>query len=337
MSTNDSREKPLVLVTGATGFIGGHLLKGLVLVGYRVRALCRTPVSDDDIEGLEWVQTEGLSPKTDWNEFLDGVDSVVHLAALAHESNQSRKSSDDAYYQVNAGVTEALVTAVRDNGSIRRMIFLSTIGVIATTSSLVVDEKTPCNPDTVYAKSKLEAEERIQSVLSGSGTDWCILRPPVVYGPGNPGNMDRLRKLVLTGIPLPFGSICNQRSFIYVGNLSGIIIHVIGFPAKLNRVYCVADNQSLSTPELINLICQAVDRSDRCWPCPLWLLGMLGHGGDFFRSVFGTDPGINSYSVERLVGSLAIDAASIHKELQWRPPFTIEEGLVETFGSGKSH
>ena len=205
--------KRRVLVTGATGFVGQNLCPVLLRAGWVVRATwVHTEPQQND--GIEWSRVDPLGPKTDWSAVLEGVDHVVHLAAVAHRVGALAELSEEEYDKANHLGTSCLAKEVRSNGSIKRLVFISSIGAVTGFMETPINKDTICQPDTSYGRSKLAGEMKIHQVLDGSETNWCILRPMLVHGPGNPGNMARLFKIVDTSIPLPLSALdSNRRSF----------------------------------------------------------------------------------------------------------------------------
>lgn len=269
-----------------------------------------------------------IGPATDWGEALDGVTAVAHLAGLAHQVGLTVGPED--YERVNVAGTRGLATAARD-ASVHRFVFISSIGAVCSQSDTVVDERTPPEPDTAYGESKLRAERAVRAALRDTGTDWVILRPPLVYGPGNPGNMARLLKLVRTGLPLPFGAIRNRRSFIYVGNLVDAILHGLDSRGAARGTFVVSDGREVSTPELIRLLGTVAGYPARLIPVPVAGLRLMGRFGDGVRALAGYSVGFDSYSVDRLVGSLKVDASAFRDATGWEPPTEMEAGLKATF------
>lgn len=318
----------MVLITGASGFIGRSLSRHLVRDGWRVRGTRRQlpPPKDFPVE-IEWLETGDIGSGADWKFGLDGVTHVIHLAALAHQDHSPKGPHEEAFKRVNVLGTRGLSEAVASTPGVERLVFLSSIGAVGSEASEPVDEDTPCSPDTFYGKSKLAAEGEVSAVLKEGVPDWCVIRAPLVYGFGNPGNMARLLKLVKLPFPLPFGSIRNRRSFIFVGNLVDLIEVVLDHPGASRQLFCASDGEDLSTPELISRLGSQSGR--RVWlaPFPTTFLKALARGGDLMQTLSGGSIGLDSYSLERLCGSLSIDCSRVEEVLDWKPPFSVDEGL----------
>ena len=327
-----------IFVTGASGFIGAYLVRALLSGGHEVRASSRSRV---DLPGIFYVAAPELGPKADWLEALHGVDSVVHLAGRAHVLNERPDPKvDELYDRINTAGTMRLAQEAQNSG-VRHFVFVSSIGAMAESSDEMLSGKTPCCPVTPYGKSKLEAEKALRGVAEVGGMAWTIIRPPLVYGLGNPGNMDRLLKLVKTGLPLPLASVRNRRSFIYVENLVDLIATCLGNPKAFGKTFLPSDGEDVSTPELIRAIAHAsasVEEDRR---------GKIGDGSatrnpspatrhsprlfPFPESILkaaGRLPGLGA--LRKLTSSLYVDSEPIRRELGWTPPFTMEEGLRRT-------
>ncbi len=307
-----------VLITGATGFVGSALARRLVAEGFAVRGTYRGPLPPA-IAGVEWRLLSRLDAATELNDVLKGCDSVVHLAALAHQHGRAGIGRWQEFSSTNVEGTRALAQA-SSAARVGRFIFMSSVGAICSRSESPVDELTPPSPDSDYGRSKLEAEFALQRTLVESRTDWCILRPPLIYGPGNPGNMKRLMQLVATGWPLPLGSIHNRRTFIFVDNLIDALVTVIRHPRPIGAAYMVSDDSDFTTPGLVTALAAATGHRARLVRTPLAILNALGHAGDAVEKVFGVTLGIDSYSVSRLLGSLQVNSTRFRGCFGWQPP-----------------
>lgn len=322
-----------VLVTGATGFVGRHLCKHLAAKGYQVRGSFRQSSSIiDELQDIDWVSITDIGPDTDWSEALDGVQYIVHLAALAHQIGTKGQGRLDEFMHVNAGGTRQLAEQCLSVGTVQRIIYVSSIGAVCSMNSSRVTDETPCTPDMDYGKSKLAGEIALRETLTQSHSpDWCILRPTLVYGPGNPGNMARLLKLVKTGLPLPFASINNQRSFIFIRNLVDAIEKTLTHPAASRKTFLVSDGEDVSTPQLIRILAEQSGHTARLVSMPIAVLEFIGKAGDGVERLLGISTGLDTYSVQRLTGSLVVDSLSIRREIDWSPPYTLAQGLKLTF------
>ena len=306
-----------ILVTGATGFIGGHLLPVLHKKNLQITLAVRNDLPEKLNPDYKVFNVGEIEENTDWTEALKEVDTVIHLAARAHQLNDQAINPEAEFLRINCEGTEALVKQAIASG-VKHFIFISSIGAMGTLSEQLLTEKSPCHPDSPYGRSKLQAEQALIELCQDSPMTWTILRQTLVYGIGNPGNMERLMKLVKTGFPLPLGSIKNRKSFVYVGNLVDAIITCINHPNAKNQTFIVSDGDDLSTTDLISRLGKALRKSPLLLPIPAELLRLTT------KLLGKADIG------DRLLGSLQVDSSKIRQMLDWTPPYTVDQGLQAT-------
>jgi nucleoside-diphosphate-sugar epimerase len=307
-----------VFVTGATGFVGTALLRRLNQESYHLRAAVRPGWRGERLPStVETVVAPSLSETSDYFRVLQGIDVVVHLAARVHVMADDAVDPLAEFRKVNVAGTERLARQAAAAG-VRRLLFLSSVKVNGEGSMRPYREEDPPAPEDPYGVSKREAEELLRRVAAETGLDVVIIRPPLVYGPGVKANFLRLLETVRRGTPLPFSSINNKRSFIGLENLVDAIATCTAHPLAAGRTYLVSDGDDVSTPELVRKIASACDAPARLFPVPVpfMRLGGLLAG--------------KRKAVDRLVGSLTVDTTKIRRELGWRPPFSMEQGLAET-------
>jgi len=304
-----------VLVTGANGFVGRHLCAMLKQRGHYVRAALRSTVADAAIPANEVCQVGDLGPETDWGRAVDGMDSVVHLAAKAHVLDQPH--DDGEYHRINALGTRGLAQSA-SRGGIRRFVFLSSIKVYgeARDRAFRVDEEP--QPVDVYGKSKLSAELYLRDSAASSNMEAVIVRPPLVYGPRVRANFLRLMQWVDRRVPLPLGAVHNSRSLVALDNLCDFLGHALEHPSAANNTWLVSDGDDVSTPELIRRIARAMKRRAYLLPVPPVLLRAAG-------KVVG-----RAEDVTRLCGSLTLDIASTRRTLGWNPLITQDVAIAST-------
>ena len=300
-----------VLVTGADGFVGSALCAALAAAGRSVRRAVRR--LDSPPAGA--VAVGDIGPDTDWSAALEAVDCVVHLAARTHVLRETAPDALAAYRRTNVAGTERLARAAAARG-VRRLVFLSSVKVNGErTGGQPFTEDDAPRPEDGYGISKWEAEQALARSTAGTRLQAVVLRPPLVYGPGVKGNFLRLLRLVARGVPLPLGAIDNRRSFIYLGNLVDAIVQSLDAPRAAGRIYLAADAEDLSTPGLVRALASALGVKPRLLPFPLAPLKLVatlaGRGAEFAR----------------VAGSLQVDSSRIRRELDWRPPYTLAQGL----------
>jgi nucleoside-diphosphate-sugar epimerase len=290
-----------VVVTGASGFIGRVLVARTREAGHEVTSLSR---ADGSLPG-------GYEDADALGRAFAGADVVVHLAARAH------RGGTDADFECNVRAARAVAQGARSAG-IRRLVLLSSIGVNGNvTTRGAFTENDPAAPVEPYARSKLRAEREVQAVLSGSSTEWVIVRPPLVYGPNAPGNFARLVHAVARGWPLPLRSVRNHRSLIAVDNLSDLILLCTTHPAAANELFLVADADDIATPEMISCIARGLGTASHLWRAPPALLKLCAR--------LANRPRI----AESLCDSLQVDASKARRMLGWSPALHTREGIEQ--------
>lgn len=309
-----------ILVTGATGFVGRSLCSSLVEKGFQVRASVRSlPAGSESLPSqVELCLVKDIHASTDWKEALNQVDVVIHLAARVHIMRQQSAAEVARYQYLNVEGTLNLARQAAARG-VRRFVFLSSIKVNGeATYGKPFDAHSIPDPQDPYAISKHEAEKALLTLMSETGMEITILRPPLVYGPGVKANFLGLMKVVDRGIPLPIESINNRRSLIYVKNLADALIACAIHRKAAKQIYLVSDGDDVSTPRLISMLAEALNRPNRVFPFPVSLLRL-------FAKWVG-----KSAMIDRLTQSLVIDSSKIRNELDWKPPYNMAQGLVAT-------
>jgi nucleoside-diphosphate-sugar epimerase len=315
-----------ILITGATGFIGGHLVSLLAQQSWRLVAAVRSKNSQLPT-AVKSIEIGEMTPETDWGEALAGVDIVIHLAARAHILNDTAIDPAAEFMRVNALSTTNLARQAIAAG-VEQFVFMSTIGAVASMSEGVLTEDSVCRPDTDYGRSKLAAEQALVEVARGTGMSWTIFRPTLVYGPGNPGNMERLIKSIELNVPLPFAGIDNHRSLLFVGNLIDAISTALGHPQARCQTFTIADEPSISTPALVKSIARSLGLKCKLVSMPVGLFRWAGKLGDSLQGSLHRPMPVNSRVINSLVGSLYVDTGYLRATLDWKPPFSMAQGLA---------
>ena len=306
-----------VLVTGATGFVGHTLCGHLTQHGHEVRRAVRAARGTSGPSTAAIVAVGDIGPSTDWTASVDGMAAVVHLAARVHRLEDTAADALAEYRRINVEGTRSLAIAALRAG-VRRLVFLSSAKVNGERSVQPFRELDAPHAEDAYAVSKLEAEEALKQTLAAGQTQWTILRPPLVYGPGVRANFLRLMRAVAGGVPLPLGAIDNRRSLLYVGNLVDAIRVCLSHPGAAEQVFLLSDGEDVSTPELVRRLAAALQVRPRLLRVPVPLLRLAGR-------LTGRVAG-----VERLTGSLQVDSSRIRAALGWTPPCSLDQGLAET-------
>jgi nucleoside-diphosphate-sugar epimerase len=298
--------KPLIALTGATGFIGQHLLRELPKRGYRLRVLLRRP-SVVPMESASAVVGDLARPQN-MTAALADVDAVIHSAGLAHAMSGL---PEDDYRVLNTEATIALARAAQRAGA-KRFVFLSSIRAqCGATAEHVLTEALAPEPTEPYGRSKLAAEHG----LANLALDWVALRLVLVYGPGVKGNMAELLRFARAPYPLPLGGLDGRRSLLSLDNLVAAIDTVLAAPGALRRPLIVADPEPLTIPQMIGAVRRGLGRRPGLIPLPPAVL----------KAALRAAGRMEIY--ERLAGSLVADPSAL-LHLGWKPPVATADALA---------
>jgi nucleoside-diphosphate-sugar epimerase len=302
-----------ILVTGAAGFIGRALCRGLVECGHAVFGITRAPA--EPIPGVELRPIGEIGPQTDWPGHLERVDCVIHLANRAHRPARPGAALHEA--EAAAALARAAATA-----GVPRLVHMSSVRAMGETTlpGAPFRSDDPALPSEAYGRAKL-ATERALATAAETGLELVILRPPLVYGPAVKANFRALIDLVATGLPLPFAGIDNRRSLIFLGNLVDVAARAVVHPAAAGRVLLVRDAADLSTEELLRRLASELGRPARLFRAPQAAFAALRRF-----------PVLGPF-VARLTLSLQVDDSATRAALDWTPPVSPEQGLAATVGA----
>jgi len=306
-----------ILVTGANGFVGKPLCVELLRQGQIVRAVTRS--ANLQVENIEAVSVFTIDGETDWTAALYGVNVVIHLAARVHVMKDTAIDALAEFRRVNVEGTLNLARQAVEAG-VQRFIFISSIKVNGEGTFLgqlytAEDQPAPVDP---YAISKREAEDALRQLASETGMEVVIIRPPLIYGSGVKANFQSMICWLDKGIPLPLGSIHNQRSLVALDNLIDLIATCIHHPAAANQIFMVSDGEDLSTTELLQRMAAALGKKAWLMPVPEFLL------------VWGARLLGKQAMAQRLCGSLQVDISKARDLLDWKPPVSVDEALRKT-------
>ena len=305
-----------VLVTGASGFVGGPLSLALRDGGFSVTAMSRRGTDFADVANVTLQDFSNADALTD---ALRGVDVVVHAAARVHVMDETAADPLASFRAVNRDLTFEIARAAQRAG-VKRFVFLSSIKVFGETSPTdkPFTSATPPRPVDPYGVSKLEAEQALFDFAQSSGLEVVVIRPPLIYGPGVRANFERMVRLVKRGVPLPFGGIRNRRSLVALDNLIDLIKLCATSPHAPGHVFCVSDGSPMSTPELFHAVGQAMNRSVAMIAIPEAILAAL------FKLI-----GKSAYA-DRLISSLHVDISHTRDKLGWVPIAKPEDAMSAT-------
>lgn len=305
-----------ILITGATGFVGSHLLQMALAQNRQVICPVRTQNSATDA----WVShISGIDSKTDWQAHLTNVNTVIHCAARVHVMNDTAADPLLAFREVNLYGSLRLAEQAAAAG-VSQFIYLSSIkvnGELTSDGTAFTEDDTPQASDP-YGISKQEAETALLKLGQRTGMAITIIRPPLVYGKGVAANFLSLLIWVKKQFPLPLASIHNQRSFVFVKNLCDFILHCVQNPQAFNQIFLISDGKDLSTTELLQEAAKALEVPSRLLPCPVSVIR-------FGARLLG-----KSNIADRLCQSLRVDSSKAREQMRWMPPYTVQQGLRES-------
>jgi nucleoside-diphosphate-sugar epimerase len=296
-----------VLVTGASGFIGKHLVGALAKSGWAVRAAARDPEQIRARPQVERVALPDLSRPADWAPLLDGVTHVLHLAGIAHAPGAL---PDDVYVRINADAVGELAEAAR--GTVERLVLMSSVRAQAgLAADHVITEADAPQPTDAYGRAKLAAER----LLRETGVGFAVLRPAVVYGKGVKGNIASLGTLAQTPMPLPFAGLDNKRSLLAMENLAAAVDLALTSQRAESETFLVADSEPITIAELVTAMREGLGRSPHLVRVPARAVKRL-------MATFGKEA-----DWERISGNFAIDVTKL-RSIGWTPRIRTRDGIV---------
>lgn len=293
-----------ITITGASGFVGQNLSKYLKDQGNSIVAL--------SLRNENWTLEKN-------------ADAIIHLAGKAHDT--SNTSDSESYFKINRDLTivvfkEFLISDSKD------FFYFSSVKATADTVGRVLDENFRSDPKTAYGKSKLEAENYLLRQNLPDGKRLFIIRPCMIHGPGNKGNLNLLYKFVEKGIPWPLASFENQRSFLSIDNLNFLILKILQNKEISSGIYNFADDQSLSTNDLVKIIANVSGKKEKLWKLNATLISGLAKFGDFMKLP------LNSERLKKLTESYVVSNDKIKTSLGLsKLPVSSKEGLEKTIKS----
>lgn len=307
-----------VLVTGASGFVGGAVTDRLMRERRFIPVVAGR--SSTMLNGLCAVVPFDLLD-TQSSLMLDGIQVIIHAAARVHVMNETASDALAEFRKANVDGTLRLARRAADAG-VARFIFISTIKVNGESTAFGKPFKADDRPAPVdpYGVSKHEAEEALKELGRKTSMEVVIVRPPLVYGPGVKANFLSMLNWLNKGIPLPLGAIDNLRSLVAIDNLVDLIITCIDHPKAANQTFLVSDGDDLSTTLLLQRLAIALGKKARLVPLPEGVLKLLA-------SIVGKQA-----IAQRICGSLQVDISKNHDLLGWTPPVNMEDALRQTAG-----
>lgn len=309
-----------ILLTGAYGFIGSNLIPHLKKEFPQIEFFLLTRKKQGSNNEILWSEFPASVP--------DDIYAVIHLAGLAHDT---KKSLDDkAYYEVNFGLSKILYDWFLTSRA-TKFVYTSSVKAAADSVDNVLTEDIAPKPVTAYGKSKLKAEDYITQLSLGiTGKKYYILRPCMVHGPGNKGNLNLLYKFVEKGLPYPLAAFDNKRSFLSIDNFCYVCSQILKGDIE-SGIYNMADDEPMSTNDLFRLIADAIGKKAKVWSISPSIIKGFAKLGDIAKLP------VNTERLEKLTENYVVSNQKIKRALKIKcMPVSANDGLRKTIKSFKS-
>lgn len=307
--------KKNVLITGAFGFVGTNISKGLD------HNLIAVDVEAHDLQNYKAFYTWKELDKIEWNK----IDAIIHLAGKAHDTKNT--SEEQTYFDVNLGLTQKIFGFFLQSNATKFILFSSVKAVADRVSGEQLTEEDQPNPQTAYGKSKLAAENFILGQPLPANKKIYILRPCMIHGPGNKGNLNLLYQIAKKGIPWPLGGFDNKRSFVSIDNLVWTINQLLEKEVE-QGIYQIADDQTLSTNRIIELIALANGKNPRIWKLNINIVRSIAKLGDQIGLPLNVER-LNKLTESYVVSNQKLKLALAVKSM----PVSADEGMKKTLKS----
>lgn len=307
-----------ILISGGTGFVGTNISKYLLSKGtFNIIGLERKKTA---AQTILWEELEETEIPLDTEVF-------IHLTGKAHDL--SGGADEDEYMKVNVDLTKKLFQKFTTHPTATKFIFLSSVKAAADTVEHILTEEVIPTPQTPYGRSKLAAETYLLNAPLPAHKKVYILRPCIIHGPGNKGNLNLLYNVIKKGIPYPLGAFNNQRSFLSIGNLCFIIEQLLVRDISAG-IYNIADTDPISTNHLVKLIGNSLHKKARVLSIPRFLINGLSRISDVLKLP------LNSQQVRKMTDNYVVSNKKILNAIQTDLPYPVNEGLKNTFDSFNS-
>ena len=296
-----NNDKYKLAITGANGFVGKNL--------------------SNFLNNTKQFEIYPINLRENW-VIKEETNAIIHLAGIAHDLKKVNNPS--VYYEINYNLTKDVFDKfINSNTNI--FIYISSIKAVSDHSDIPINEEVVANPITDYGKSKLLSENYILSKLNGLiNKKVYILRPTMIYGPGNKGNLTLLYSFVSKNLPWPLASFNNNRSFCYIKNFCFVINEILISNVK-SGIYNVCDDECISTNELVNIIASTNESKPILLFLPKSMVTFIGKIGDHFSNTF------NSERLKKLTENFIVNNSKLRSQLNSKMPYTSREAFIETF------
>jgi UDP-glucose 4-epimerase len=315
------------LVTGATGFIGNHLLNHLLQQHYHVRALIRNPAQATQIpKEIEIIQGDLTLPASLKN-ICANIDTVFHLGGYAHAMGEYNPDFATRHHEINFLGTKNLIDEAL-LANVKEFIYFSSVKAVADTEECI-DETWQHQPDTAYGIAKRQAENLLLNTQKNSTMHICILRPSLVYGPRWKGNLAAMLRAIDKGYFIPVPPVSNHRSMVSLEDICRAAVLVSRHPDANGKIYFVTDGKAYSTHELTLSLSKALGKRLPKWHLPLVIFKLLGYAGDFTAKILRRRMPFNTETLKKLFGSAAYNSQRIQNEVGFIPQYDLNALLPD--------
>lgn len=316
-----------VLVTGGTGFIGGHLIKLLLKQKYQVHALLRNAQQSRALPAEIIIKIGDLTDPESLTQACKGINTIYHLAGFAHAINEQDPKFNNKHHLINFLGTKNLITAAEFAG-VKNFIFFSSSKAVADTSHCI-NEDWKKFPDSTYGIAKRNAETLVLELSKRCGIHTCILRPTLVYGPGCKGNLYSMIRAIDKGFFIPIPNIHNRRSMISNNDICQAAILAANNANANGKIYFVTDGNCYSTYQLYTAITTSLGKQVPRWYLPLPFFRALGYIGNISEKILRRNLPINIDKIDKLFGSAEFDSTRIQNDLGFKPKHNLISMLPE--------
>ncbi|WHZ28797.1 MAG: UDP-glucose 4-epimerase [Nitrospira sp.] len=315
-----------VLVTGAAGFLGSHLVRELCRSGYGVRALLHDAGGDTRfLPEVETVAADICDPKK-IHKIAHGCGAVVHLAAKVHAIDDPSEEED--YQSVNVEGTKRILDAAVSAGA-KHLVFASSVKVFGEETIGCVDESQVPNPKTPYGRSKWRAEQLVSEYAERHGLTAVSLRLPMAYGPTKKGNLYRMIEAIDHGRFPILPHLSAVRSLLHVENFVQAVLLCLRAPGFKRTAYIVADSEPYCVTDLYDWLRVGLGKAPPRWRVPLWILKSGARCGDVFQVISGSPVPFTTQQLTKLVGCAWYSSTAITDELGYHASYSFEKAVPQ--------
>jgi len=320
----------LILVTGATGFIGSHVVNYLLENNIKIRILTRSCKKVENIWGkrkVEIVQGD-LSKEETIAGITKNISVVIHIAGIAHSYVFRDRADRERHNLVGTVGSSALLKDCKQN-KVKRFIFVSSVKSMGEGSQICLDESSEAEPISSYGKAKLNIEQQLLRYYTDNGIQCAILRLPPVYGKGGRGNINTLINLGISGLMPRLPIIKNKISLVHVSDVVRAIILLLNIDKLEYKIYILTDGKIYSTYDIVDTIYKYLGREQITWRLPMTVLNILAVVADIAENILRKRLPYNTESKDKILQTSYYSSRRIEQELGYSAKYTVEKYIKE--------